>query len=54
MQCFDKEAKKEQVLQMPKVLWVVQESTGSVSAVTGADSRDVGINISTKANQPSL
>ena len=40
-QCFDKEAtlrfNKEQVSQMPKVLWVVQESTGSFSAVTGAD-----------------
>ena len=50
MQCFDKEAKKEQ---MPKVLWVVKESTSSVSAVTGADGHGVGINISTKANQPS-
>lgn len=53
-QCFDKEAtlrfKKEQVSQMPKVLWVVQESTGSVSAVTGADGRGVGTTISGKAN----
>ena len=54
-QCFDKEAtlrfKKEKVSQMPKVLWV--ESTGSVSAVTGADGRGVGNTISGKANKPS-
>ena len=53
-QCFDKEAtlrcKKEKVLQMPKVLWVVQESNSSVSAVTGADGRGVGTTISGKAN----
>jgi len=36
---------------MPKVLWV--ESTGSVSAVTGADGRGVGNTISGKANKPS-
>ena len=56
-QCFDKEAtlhfKKEQVSQIPKVLWVVQESTGSVSTVTGTDGRGVGNTISGKANKPS-
>ena len=58
MQCFDEEAtlcfKIEQVLQMPKVLWVVQESTtGSVSAVTGTDGHDVGTTIAGKAKKPS-
>ena len=58
MQCLDKEATlrstKEQVSQMPKVLWVVQESTGSVSAVTGTDGHGVGTTISGKASKPSL
>ena len=56
-QCFDKEAtlrfKKEQVSQIPKVLWVIQESTSSVSAVTGTDGCGVGNTISGKANKPS-
>lgn len=39
---------------MPKVLWVVQESTtGSVSAVTGTDGHDVGTTIAGKAKKPS-